>query len=155
MNRYSPCNGSWLSVWSGAPFTSIPYREPVVFQWYSSGNPVCLELRPQCTLECHWTNNCWWLVCFQCVPVVFWWVNQWHSSGIPVYTGWSSVHWLRVRDGLTLIQAWISNHMPSKMWNEISYPFPNFNCCTVEVWEWINNFISHFKMDVIAYPCWD
>ena len=25
------------------------------------------------------------------------WVNQWHSIGIPVYTGQASVHWLRVR----------------------------------------------------------
>ena len=25
------------------------------------------------------------------------WVNQWHSNGIPVYTGPTSVHWLRVR----------------------------------------------------------
>ena len=29
-------------------------------------------------------------------------VNQWHSSGIPVYTGAASVHWLRVRDVTTL-----------------------------------------------------
>ena len=36
-----------------------PYPEPVVFQWQSSGNPVCPELRPQCTLECHWRKNCW------------------------------------------------------------------------------------------------
>ena len=28
-------------------------------QWSSSGNPVCLELRPRCALECHWRNNCW------------------------------------------------------------------------------------------------
>ena len=34
---------------------------------------------------------------------------------------------------LTLIPAWISNHMPSKMWDEITYPFLNFNGCTVEV----------------------
>ena len=27
------------------------------------------------------------------------WVNQWYSSGIAVYTGPASVHWLRVRDG--------------------------------------------------------
>ena len=26
------------------------------------------------------------------------WVNQWHFSGIPVYTGPASVHWLRVRE---------------------------------------------------------
>ena len=25
-------------------------------------------------------------------------------------------------DGLTLIPAWISNHMPSKVWDEITYP---------------------------------
>ena len=24
---------------------------------------------------------------------------------------------------------------------------PNFNCCTVEVWEWIRNFIQHFMID--------
>ena len=43
-----------------------PYPEPVVIQWQSSGNPVCLEFRPQCTLECHWIKNCF-------------------SSGIPVW----------------------------------------------------------------------
>ena len=26
---------------------------------------------------------------------------------------------------------------------------------TVEVWEWIINFTSHFVIDVIIYPCWD
>ena len=44
--------------------------------------------------------------------------------------------------------AWISNHMPSKVWDEITYPFPNFNIATTEVWVWINDFISHFIMDV-------
>ena len=41
------------------------------------------------------------------------------------------------------------------MWDEITYPFPNFNGCTVEVWEWIGNFIPHFIMGVITYPFWD
>ena len=27
------------------------------------------------------------------------------------------------------------------MWDEIPYPSTNFNGCTVEVWEWINNFM--------------
>ena len=40
----------------------------------------------------------------------------------------------------TLIPAWVSNHMFNKMWDKITYPFPNFNDCTVEVWEWISNF---------------
>ena len=28
--------------------------------------------------------------------------------------------------------------------NEITYPFPNCNGCTVEFWEWINNFITQW-----------
>ena len=49
----------------------------------------------------------------------------------------------------------ISNHKPNKVWDEITYPFPNFNGCTIEVWEWISNFIPHFIIDVITYPWWD
>ena len=52
--------------------------------------------------------------------------------------------------GLPLTPVWISNHMPSKVWDEIPYPFANFNGCTVEVWEWISNFIPHFVMNVIT-----
>ena len=57
--------------------------------------------------------------------------------------------------GLTLIPAWISNHMPRKVWAEITYPFPNFNGCTVEFWELITNFIPLSIMDPITHPCWD
>ena len=35
--------------------------------------------------------------------------------------------------GLTLIPAWISNYMPRKVCDEITYPFLNFNGATVEV----------------------
>ena len=35
--------------------------------------------------------------------------------------------------GLTLIPAWISNCIHYKLWDEITYPFQNFNGCTVEV----------------------
>ena len=45
--------------------------------------------------------------------------------------------------------------MPSKMWDEITYQFPNFISATIEVWEWISNFILHFITDVISYSCWD
>ena len=37
------------------------------------------------------------------------WVNQWNSSGIPVYTGPASVHWLRVRELLTYL--WINEYV--------------------------------------------
>ena len=49
----------------------------------------------------------------------------------------------------------ISNHMPNNVWDEITYPLPNFNGATVEVWKWISNFIPRFIVDVITYPCWD
>ena len=37
--------------------------------------------------------------------------------------------------------------------DEITYPFLNFNGGTVEVWEWIIDFISHFTGHVITYSC--
>ena len=61
---------------------------------------------------------------------------------------------LLTEHGLTLIPAYISNHMSSKPWDEIIYPFPIFNGCIVRIWEWVSNFIPHFIMDEITYPCW-
>ena len=54
-----------------------------------------------------------------------------------------------------LITAWIRNHMPMKVGDEISYPFQNVNSFTIEIWELIDNFIFHFMKDKIAYLCWD
>ena len=34
--------------------------------------------------------------------------------------------------GLTLVPPWISYYMPSKTWDGITYPFPNFNRYTVK-----------------------
>ena len=45
--------------------------------------------------------------------------------------------------------------MSSQLCGEISYPFLNFNGCTVEVQEWVSNFTPHFMMDVITYSYWD
>ena len=91
-----------------------------------------------------WWNNLFW---YALKDICHLWINLIHSLNcVRNFSGPFSLH------GLTLIPAWISNHMPSKVWDEISYPFPNFNSCTVEVWEWISNFIPHFTMDVITYP---
>ena len=64
---------------------------------------------------------------------------------------WGPFYW----HGLTLIWAWISHYIHYKVWDEISYPFPNFHGATIEVWEWMNNFIPHFTGQVITYPCWN
>ena len=39
--------------------------------------------------------------------------------------------------GLSLIPAWVSNYTPRKVWDKITYPFPNLNGETVEVGEWL------------------
>ena len=46
----------------------------------------------------------------------------WHAALAPFY--WH---------GLTLIPAWISNYIHYKLWDEITYPFINFNGSTIEV----------------------
>ena len=40
-------------------------------------------------------------------------------------------HWL------TFIPAWINNYIHPKVWDEITYLFPNLNGAAVKVWEWI------------------
>ena len=48
------------------------------------------------------------------------------------------------------IPAWKNKHMLSKVWDQITHPFPNINGTTIEIWEWISNFIPHFIMDAIT-----
>ena len=45
--------------------------------------------------------------------------------------------------------------MHYNVWDEITYPLPNFNISTIEVWGRISNFIPHFTGHMITYPCWD
>ena len=42
-----------------------------------------------------------------------------------------------------------------KVWDEINYPIPNFSGTTVEIREWISNFIPHFNGHVMTDPFWD
>ena len=64
---------------------------------------------------------------------------------------WGPFHY----HSLTLIPERKSNYIHYIMWHEITYPFPYFNSCTIEVWDGISNLIPHFTEHVITYPCWD
>ena len=61
---------------------------------------------------------------------------------------------------LTWTPACKNNHMPSNVWDVITYPLPNCNGIAVEVWDWISNYILIFMRDVIIHagiqvnPCW-
>ena len=37
-----------------------------------------------------------------------------------------------------------------KVWDEIMYPFPIFNGCNVEVWEWMSNYIPYWTCDYLS-----
>ena len=65
----------------------------------------------------------------------------------PQWVNWGPFY----KHELTLIPAWISNHMANKVWNKITFPFTIFNDCIIENWVWISNFIPHFIVDVITY----
>ena len=65
--------------------------------------------------------------------------NMIETSGTPLLT------WIN-------FIVWISNHKPSKLWDKITYPFPNLNGGTDEIREWKSNSISHFIMDAIVHP---
>ena len=60
--------------------------------------------------------------CIQLRPAIARWITNWEAT-------WG----LFYGHELTLIPAWIRNHIPSKAWDGIIYPFLNFNGCTVEV----------------------
>ena len=53
-----------------------------------------------------------------------------------IYATSSPFYW----HGLTLIPAWICNHIHYKLWDEIAYPFLNFYGSTVKIKKWMSNF---------------
>ena len=77
-------------------------------------------------------------------------IYPWRKTVLsPWLKRWCHFYW----HDLTFIPAWITNHISGQVWDEITYPFPNFNAATVEVWEWISTFTPHFILSVITYPC--
>ena len=56
--------------------------------------------------------------------------------------------------GLISIPAWISNYIHYKVWDGITFVFPNFYCAVSEVCEWISNFIPQFIGPMTTYRWW-
>ena len=129
-----------------------------------------------CITEARWVFLCW-LFYFITYIIHYWLLN----SDDAILTHWrleciyAAVNWvmndiqLVIIDlespsltsgqfywfAFTLLPARISNSIHYKAWDEITYPFPNFNSTTGEVWEWMSNFIPHFTWHVITYTYWD
>ena len=61
-------------------------------------------------------------------------------------THWGPFYW----HGVTSILTWIANHVPSNLWDDITYPVPNFIEVGSDIhpklyWslEWVNNSTPH------------
>ena len=67
------------------------------------------------------------------IPYFAWWASYW----APVLNAFRNLGYIErlqviVKDhdllyGLTIIPAWITNHLPSSVWDETTYTFPNFS----------------------------
>ena len=64
----------------------------------------------------------------------------WHPVGSLNAYIQSGNHWTITERGM------ICKHMRSKVWEEITCPFPNSNGGTIEVWEWIISFHISLQM---------
>ena len=62
----------------------------------------------------------------------------------------------------TLTPTCISDHTSGKVWDKVTYRFPNFNGTTAEAWEWMSYLLSHLlgmalyiqglKLNHVIYP---
>ena len=86
-------------------------------------------------------------------PIVFCVAQSFIHATPPVAVYYEFDHSWRVGDqvrgplyyhGLTLIPARTSNFIQFIVWDNITYPFPNFNGGAVGVWKWISKFVQHF-----------
>ena len=73
--------------------------------------------------------------CWDFLYSPLWWIDVSHERML--LQQWILTHWplgdVVVLQKCKKIPAWITNHTLSKVWDGITYPFINFNGCTVEV----------------------
>ena len=92
-----------------------------------------------------------WPLCLYFIWYILrlWSINEWY--GMKYTKTWVPFYWHE----LTLIPACISYYIHHRIWDEVTYPFPNLNGETNEAWERISNFISYISGHVITYTSWN
>ena len=88
-----------------------------------------------------------------CVELV--WAHIKVRLGFP-WTPFTDITWINLNSSMTSNYKVLHEitSIPNNQLFSIDYLQP-FNRATVEVWEWISNFILHFTGQVNTYPCWD
>ena len=65
---------------------------------------------------------------------------------------WYALYVLLCSYGLTLIPAWISNYIHYKVWDEITYPFLNFNGAEIWMVFFFSIFNNSFEFIIVLIP---
>ena len=135
-------------------------RHPYLSLFFNDCYTICML---QNMIHIMWKSHelVWWLlVAWYLFGAKHFQLSHWHglvgaSQKCPsvIYYVWTWGPFYKI--GLTLISAWICNHMQSEVWGETTYPFPKFSSAPVEVWKWKSNFILHFMVKVITHPLQD
>ena len=119
---------------------------------YKKQNDACVVVA-----NCLWSQSSDTLDGFYFTRITLLWAHRHFATPENTFSKYSALvnraHFYY--HGLTWIPEWIGKHTSCKVWDEITYPFPNVNGYTVKVREWISNSILYFRMDLITYPRWD
>ena len=100
-------------------------------KWWSNASSPCIN--PMSHSLCSQSSNdviIYWVMHYRtlhCYAVTWKLISYLLDYGF-IHNTLDSFYWHR----LTLIPGWISNHMPSKVWVEITHPFPNFNAAMLK-----------------------
>ena len=104
----------------------LVYRKWGNMLWHVDISRITFPTKLNCFFKVHINKNtCIFFIYISHKNINF---NSLHA------TSWGYFYWYE----LNSIPAWICNYMPKKVSGQIIYPFPNFNGCAVEVWEWIS-----------------
>ena len=123
---------------SFGPFNTLRPRQNChhfaddIFKWIFVNENVCILLKISLKFVPRmWINNIRALV-----EIMAWRRPGDKPLSAPMMVGFSThicvtrPQWVNCH-GLALVPAWISDHMPRKVWDKIAYPFLAFNGCTV------------------------
>ena len=91
-------------------------------------------------IKCHYNTFAWevWLIDSETLSI---WVVAWHRK----HKGSTLLAFREIHrwHADSRHKGWVIDYI---VWEEITYPFQNYNGAAIEDWEWTSNFISHFTL---------
>ena len=165
MSRTLPLTGWWTGynyppalrcqVLGPLPLTRYEYvcdlhQNAYSFSVDSGDRPICAH--PGCF------TGTWWILslpqpCYNCMIVqgllLLTWFDFNHYDDVTMSLMASQI------TSLTVVYSIVYSDADQRKHQSSAYYFFIPNGYTIEVWVWMSNFIAHFMMYMITYPCWD